>query len=79
MGYLQLRADEQIPDCDAVFLDAGLQEEVACPDRLHAFFDASGKVCGMRMEGESGLDVDRIRPLLKVRISVLAIWYFGVD
>ena len=49
-----------------MFLDASVQEEVACPDRIHTFFTGSGRLCGIRLEGGEGLDVGRIRPLLKV-------------
>ncbi|RXK35161.1 hypothetical protein M231_07573 [Tremella mesenterica] len=53
-----------IPNSQAVFLDATPQEEAACPDRLFLYFKRSGKLCGMRTEGTTGLDLDRIRPLL---------------
>lgn len=48
-----------------MFLDASPQEELACPDRLHMFFNGHGRICGLRTEGTAGLDVARIRPLLE--------------
>jgi exosome complex component RRP42 len=60
----------QVPDSDRFFLDATPQEELACPDRLHAWFSQDGKVCGVRLEGESGIDADRIKPLLIVSAAV---------
>lgn len=60
----------QVPESKVHFLDATLQEELACPDKLLAFFNKEGKLCGLRMEGDSGLDIDRIRPLLRVSRKV---------
>ncbi|KAK4689365.1 hypothetical protein P7C73_g733, partial [Tremellales sp. Uapishka_1] len=61
-----------VPGSEAVVMDASAQEEVACPDRLHCFFffNGSGKLCGLRMEGGEGLDVGRIRPLLEQAKSI---------
>lgn len=55
----------QVPGSQAVFLDATLQEEAACPDKLHVFVNKSGRLCGVRMEGTASLPADRIRPLLE--------------
>ncbi|ORX39288.1 hypothetical protein BD324DRAFT_619139 [Kockovaella imperatae] len=55
-----------IPSSNAFFLDATLAEEAACSDRLHlcfANFNAE-TICGMRMEGESGIPTGRIKPLI---------------
>lgn len=60
------KADSQVPGSDAIFLDATPQEESACPDRLLLFFTGAGKLCGMRIEGSSGLDIPRIPALLTV-------------
>jgi len=48
------------------FLDASVQEESACPDRIHMFFTGSGRICGIRLEGGEGLEAERIPSLLKV-------------
>ena len=54
-----------VPGSEAVFLDATLQEEMACPTRIHIFFHPeSFKLCGLRMEGDEGIDQARIRPWL---------------
>ena len=55
-----------VPGSTAFFLDATPQEESTCLDRLHLFFNASGKVCGIRTEGTEGLDATRVRGLLQV-------------
>lgn len=49
-----------------IFFDASVQEEAACPNRIHLFFTASGRICGIRLEGGDGLDAERIRSLLQV-------------
>jgi exosome complex component RRP42 len=56
----------KVPESERFFIDATPQEELACPDRLHAWFSQDGKVCGIRLEGESGIEADRIKPLLIV-------------
>jgi exosome complex component RRP42 len=55
-----------VPGSQAFFIDATPQEELACADRLHLFFNGSGKVCGMRSEGTEGVDLARFKPLLEV-------------
>jgi exosome complex RNA-binding protein Rrp42 (RNase PH superfamily) len=60
---------EQVPGSEVVFLDATNQEEAACPDKVHLFFTGSGKVCGIRTEGNDALDIARIRPILLVSRS----------
>ena len=56
----------QVSGSEVVFLDASAQEEAACPDRVHCFFNGRGRVCGLRLEGGEGIDAARIRPLLLV-------------
>ena len=51
---------------EVVFLDASVQEEAACPDRVHCFYTGGGRLCGLRLEGGEGIDAARIRPLLLV-------------
>lgn len=58
--------NNQIPNSDAFFLDATPQEELACPDRIHVWFTPDGRVCGMRIEGESGTDAQKIKDMLMV-------------
>lgn len=53
------------PKGGVVFLDATPQEEAACPDRVLLFFTGSGKLCGMRVEGTSGIDIPRVPALLQ--------------
>lgn len=55
-----------VPDSSAVFIDATPREEAACSSRIHALFRPDGRICGLRTEGDKGIDVARIRPLLEV-------------
>lgn len=59
-----------IPDSDNVFVDATPREEEACPARLHVLFRPDGRICGMSMEGDKGIETGRIRPLLEVSRGV---------
>jgi hypothetical protein len=52
------------------FLDATLREEAACPARVHVFVRPSGRIAGIRMEGDGGIGTERIRPLLEVSSDV---------
>lgn len=65
-----------------VFLDASVQEEAACPDRIHLFFTGSGRICGIRLEGGEGLATGRIPTLLEVsshRPSVSTYISWGIE
>ena len=57
-----------VPGSTAVFLDATPQEESTCLDKVHLFFTAGGKICGIRTEGTEGVDATRIRVLLEVSL-----------
>ncbi|GMK56099.1 hypothetical protein CspeluHIS016_0211550 [Cutaneotrichosporon spelunceum] len=47
------------------FVDATLREEAACPARVHVFVRPSGRIAGIRTEGDGGISTERIRPLLE--------------
>lgn len=66
-----------VPGSTAFFLDATPQEESTCLDRVHLFFNASGRVCGIRTEGTEGLDATRVRGLLEVSTD-LVFGFFAV-
>ncbi|KAL7424521.1 hypothetical protein Q5752_000205 [Cryptotrichosporon argae] len=73
-GESRLLAREALPvlvvlnlvdSTDTWFLDADEREEMACPNRVLVAVNGSGRICGMRIEGESGVEAARIRPLLE--------------
>jgi exosome complex component RRP42 len=55
-----------VPGSDVVFIDATPREEAACPQHIHALFRPDGRICGVRVEGDAGIDAARVRPLLEV-------------
>jgi exosome complex component RRP42 len=59
-----------IPGSESVFVDATPREEEACPARIHVLFRPSGRICGVRMEGDKGVETGRIRPLLEVSVAL---------
>lgn len=57
-----------VPESDAFFVDAAPKEEEACSGKIHAMFRPDGRICGLRTEGDAGIDASRIRPLLQVSV-----------
>ena len=55
-----------IPGSPATFVDATPREEEACPGKIYTLWRPNGRICGVRVEGDQGVDAARIRPLLEV-------------